>query len=168
MADTVKCFATYGTLRFDDDSNSTWNESFIKDSLPGQYAIVRGYKMYHKRIPTENWPYAVQTNHPDDYIVVTLIRFPDHLFDAKLVEADGIEKYDPEQPENSWYQRTIVKAYVFPEDTTEVDIEKIPAHAPTVDAIMYYLPSQPKLDDNQQLFPVQNGDWMKRDRTFVS
>ena len=73
-------------------------------------------------------------------------------FDDKLIEADKVEEYDPNDIENSRYLRDLVPCYS--DNTLETCIGS---------AWLYFIR---KLDDGFSYWVVPQGDWAVRDRSF--
>ena len=151
----VNNFAVYGTLRDDCDALSTqkWTQKFIAGtSRPPRTAVVCGMKLVYKKSTTEDWPYAVMAEE-NERVTVRLLEFADN-FGPKLVEADGVEQYDPEHPDDSpmGYKRRIVNAIVL--DHNGKPTEEV------VDAVMYYID---KFEPGVQYHHITTGDWVKRE-----
>ncbi|CAF1548476.1 unnamed protein product, partial [Didymodactylos carnosus] len=90
--------AVYGTLRDDDNSGAAWTEAFVKDIKSAITGKVRGAKMYWNT--DLKYPFVTLTGiHTDSITVRVLEWFSDEQFQNKIIEADRIEGYFPDQPD---------------------------------------------------------------------
>merc|ERR1719242_2575235 len=143
----VNRFFVYGTLRDDDNSGAPWTAYWTKNASFCSYAKVYGFKMYKSK--KLNYPFALQTNNPNDYITGRLLQWNHKAtFDQKLLEADHIENYD----ENSFdgYTRSIMDVEIIQDGITDC-----------TKAVMYFqkFGTQSLINCDE----VPNGDWMNRD-----
>jgi gamma-glutamylcyclotransferase (GGCT)/AIG2-like uncharacterized protein YtfP len=158
-ADNVLHFAVYGTLRDDCDALSCqeWTTKFVKDmSSTPRTARVRNMKMVYTQSLTENWPYALPSDDINDVVVVRLVEFR-HNWAEKLIEADGVEQYDPNAPDSSplGYKRRVVEAFVVDQDGKET--------GEIVFAVMYFIS---QLAAETIYHHIESGDWVKRDIAY--
>lgn len=142
-------FFVYGTLRDDLDENAPWTEHWINGVSIAWNAKVHGFKMYKSK--HLNYPFAVRTNDMNDHIFGRLMQWNDEqTFYEKLAEADDIEDYDTEHPddENNEYIRNVVDVHILSNNH----------HRSVMKAIMYY----------QTMFiwnecdEIPNGNWTHR------
>merc|ERR1711933_53179 len=143
----VNKFFVYGTLRDDDNSGAPWTAYWTKNVSFCSYAKVYGFKMYKSK--KANYPFAIQTNNPNDYIMGRLLQWNNpNTFQQKLLEADHIENYD----ENDFdgYTRSIMDVETIQDGITDC-----------TKAIMYFQQFGTKSLINCDEVP--DGDWMNRD-----
>jgi hypothetical protein len=128
----ARLFATYGTIRDDDDSGAEWTRRFLVGLVPpARSATVRGFAMWRNK--RDNWPWALRTDVDTDFIRVRLLGFSaptdpravaDAKFARKLAEADEIEQYTPGGgggAAEGLYDRTVVTAELDPDADAGAD-----------------------------------------------
>lgn len=161
----ARLFATYGTIRDDDDSGAEWTRAFLRGLVPpARTGAVRGFAMW--RNARDNWPWAVPVDSATDgdtsVITVRALNFGDSAaaFAAKLAEADEIEGYRPDG--SGQYDRVVVDIRLAPcadgghaqtghartgdcehSRAAKSDCETDKADCETVKGVFYYLRALP-------------------------
>merc|ERR1711918_224803 len=132
-----------------------WTEQACQGML-GQKAVVKAAKLYHDQ-------YAVAVLHtdetPDDAQVIgwVLSHHDPTIFADKLTLYDRIEGFNPQEPAESYYQRTTTTACLL-EDLLDGQQERLGEPGEILEVFLYHR-TDACLD-----VPVPGGDWLKRVR----
>ena len=146
----------YGYLRpdADDDNGKTWVKHEHQKGMLAQKAIVKNAKLYN-----DAGQAVALLDFPKDQIVGWVLSHPDEkTWEQRLENYDTIEGHYRDTPEESYYERGIVKATLL-SDVVEGS-EKNPIGKPgeEVEVHMYYQDA-----DLGDLESVKNGDWLQRE-----
>jgi len=146
-------FFVYGPLRDDnDDSGSVLTKQWLLN-CKAESGRMYGFRLYKERY--EDYPFAVRTGDPRDYVIGRIIEWKhakngmrEQVFSSKLQTADRIEGFIDGF---NLCQRSVV-------DVINEDGQRIPA-------IAYY--QNVSVDDGDLQFydQIPERDWLKRDRS---
>ena len=138
------CFV-YGSLRPDDDSGQMWTKQAC-EGMTARKAIVKGAQLFK-----DSYAVAILERPGHHVVGWVLTHDDDAVFKEKLEGYDRIEGYNADNPEQGLYMRDVTEATLVDEDGNE-----------TGETEFTYIYHRKGISENE---PVEDGDWMKRDRS---
>eukprot|EP00930_Biecheleria_cincta_P059143 TRINITY_DN44900_c0_g1_i1.p1 TRINITY_DN44900_c0_g1~~TRINITY_DN44900_c0_g1_i1.p1 ORF type:complete len:210 (-),score=25.28 TRINITY_DN44900_c0_g1_i1:172-738(-) len=177
VLDKVQAVFAYGTLRGDwGATGDRWG--VIRDTNAAWCrASVKGFSLYQRS--DLFYPFAVQTENPDNVIHGTLLVWPDAETARRAIKmCDQIEGFDENLPLEGLYRRAVVEVAV-PAEAMKLACERglLESHAqpselshfrseggreqgtPKLSAYIYHQ-EMPQLDSGAMLLSFPHGDWL--------